>query len=70
MPLRWIYRRSQHMVLLLADWMSAIVLQAIFYGKSQFGVKEKARCCMPFRLLACICLHFLVHGEVFAAPPS
>ncbi|CAM9187348.1 unnamed protein product, partial [Hapterophycus canaliculatus] len=33
--------RSQHMVLLLADWMSAIVLQAIFYGKSQFGVREK-----------------------------
>ena len=33
--------RPQHLVLLLADWMSAIVLQAVFYGKSQFGVRQK-----------------------------
>jgi len=35
--------RSQHLVLLLADWMAAIMIQAVFYGKSQFGVKEKVR---------------------------
>ena len=34
-------RRPQHLVLLLADWMSAIMLQAVFYGKSQFGVRQK-----------------------------
>ncbi|CAM9572739.1 unnamed protein product [Scytosiphon promiscuus] len=34
--------RSQHLVILLADWMSAVTLQAIFYGKSQFSVREKA----------------------------
>ena len=33
--------RSQHLVVLLADWMSAVTLQAIFYGKSQFGIREK-----------------------------
>lgn len=33
--------RSQHLVILLADWMSAVTLQAIFYGKSQFGIREK-----------------------------
>ncbi len=36
-------RRSQHLVLLLADWMSAIMIQAVFYGKSQFGAQEKVR---------------------------
>ena len=50
--------RSQHLVLLLADWMSAIMLQAIFYGKSQFGVREKVgrhrlhRCSTPTLLQA------------------
>ncbi|CAM9106341.1 unnamed protein product [Ectocarpus fasciculatus] len=34
--------RSQHLVILLADWMSAVTLQAIFYGKSQFSIGEKA----------------------------
>ncbi|CAM9632430.1 unnamed protein product [Ectocarpus sp. 6 AP-2014] len=34
--------RSQHLVILLADWMSALTLQAIFYGKSQFSIREKA----------------------------
>ncbi|CAM9181833.1 unnamed protein product, partial [Ectocarpus sp. 8 AP-2014] len=34
--------RSQHLVILLADWMSAVTLQAIFYGKSQFSIREKA----------------------------
>lgn len=34
-------RRPQHLILLLADWMSAIMLQAVFYGKSQFGVRQK-----------------------------
>eukprot|EP00752_Nemacystus_decipiens_P006064 g5472.t1 len=33
--------RPQHLVLLLADWMSAIMVQAVFYGKSQFGVRQK-----------------------------
>ncbi len=33
--------RSQHLVVLLADWMSAVSLQAVFYGKSQSGVQEK-----------------------------
>ncbi|CAM9110513.1 unnamed protein product [Ectocarpus fasciculatus] len=36
---RTLLTRSQHLVLLLTDWMSAIVLQAVFYGKSQFGVE-------------------------------
>ncbi|CAM9396526.1 unnamed protein product [Ectocarpus sp. 4 AP-2014] len=40
---RTLLTRPQHLVLLLTDWMSAIVLQAVFYGKSQFGVREKAR---------------------------
>lgn len=31
------------MLVLLADWMSGVTLQAIFYGKSQFGTKEKVR---------------------------
>ncbi|CAM9387820.1 unnamed protein product [Ectocarpus sp. 12 AP-2014] len=34
--------RSQHLVIILADWMSAVTLQAIFYGKSQFSIREKA----------------------------
>eukprot|EP00904_Undaria_pinnatifida_P010764 jgi/Undpi1/6818/HiC_scaffold_21.g09294.m1 len=34
--------RSQHLVILLADWMSGVTLQAIFYGKSQFDITEKA----------------------------
>ncbi|CAN0519234.1 unnamed protein product, partial [Ectocarpus sp. 12 AP-2014] len=38
---RTLLTRPQHLVLLLTDWMSAIVLQAVFYGKSQFGVREK-----------------------------
>ncbi len=42
--------RSQHLVLLLADWMSAIMIQAIFYGKSQFGVKQKVRRALIKRL--------------------
>ena len=33
--------RSQHLVLLLADWMSAVALQAVFYGKSQSSIQEK-----------------------------
>ncbi|CAM9655967.1 unnamed protein product, partial [Ectocarpus sp. 8 AP-2014] len=33
--------RSQHLVLLLADWMSAVALQAVFYGKSQFSIRDK-----------------------------
>ncbi|CBJ26667.1 hypothetical protein Esi_0040_0094 [Ectocarpus siliculosus] len=33
--------RSQHLVILLADWMSVLTLQAIFYGKSQFSIREK-----------------------------
>ena len=40
----FIYRsRSQHLVILLADWMSGVTLQAIFYGKSQFDITEKVR---------------------------
>ncbi|CAM9207243.1 unnamed protein product, partial [Ectocarpus fasciculatus] len=35
--------RSQHLVLLLADWMSAVALQAVFYGKSQFSIRDKAQ---------------------------
>ncbi|CAM9773342.1 unnamed protein product [Scytosiphon promiscuus] len=35
--------RSQHLVILLADWMSAMTLQAIFYGKSQSSVRDKAQ---------------------------
>ena len=34
-------RRPQHVMLLLADWMSGITLQAIFYGKSQFSFGQK-----------------------------
>lgn len=33
--------RSQHLVILLADWMSAVALQAVFYGKSQTSIHEK-----------------------------
>lgn len=33
--------RSQHLVILLADWMSAVALQAVFYGKSQFSIRER-----------------------------
>ncbi|CAM9100172.1 unnamed protein product [Ectocarpus sp. 8 AP-2014] len=40
---RTLLTRPKHLVLLLTDWMSALVLQAVFYGKSQFGVREKAR---------------------------
>ncbi|CAN0003126.1 unnamed protein product [Pylaiella littoralis] len=35
--------RSQHLIILLADWMSALTLQAVFYGKSQFSVQEKVQ---------------------------
>eukprot|EP00752_Nemacystus_decipiens_P006052 g5462.t2 len=43
--------RSQHLVLMLADWMSAITLQAVFYGKSQFGVREKVEMTVVSALL-------------------
>ncbi|CBJ26668.1 hypothetical protein Esi_0040_0095 [Ectocarpus siliculosus] len=33
--------RSQHLVILLADWMSAVALQAVFYGKSQVSIRQK-----------------------------
>ena len=33
--------RSQHLIILLAEWMSAVALQAIFYGKSQTSIQEK-----------------------------
>lgn len=36
-----VWHRSQHLIILLADWMSALTLQAVFYGKSQFRVQEK-----------------------------
>eukprot|EP00903_Cladosiphon_okamuranus_P011441 g10779.t1 len=35
--------RSQHVVTLLADWMSAVALQAVFYGKSQATIQAKAK---------------------------
>ena len=28
-------------MILLTDWMSGVTLQAIFYGKSQFGFGQK-----------------------------
>ncbi|CAM9582299.1 unnamed protein product, partial [Ectocarpus sp. 8 AP-2014] len=34
--------RSQHLLILLADWMSAVALQATFYGKSQVSIRQKA----------------------------
>ncbi|CAM9609633.1 unnamed protein product, partial [Ectocarpus fasciculatus] len=53
--------RSQHLVLLLADWMSAILLQAIFYGKSQFGVRQKVEMTVVSALL------MLPTGVIFPA---
>ncbi|CBJ29023.1 conserved unknown protein [Ectocarpus siliculosus] len=53
--------RSQHLVLLLADWMSAILLQAIFYGKSQFGVRKKVEMTVISALL------MLPTGVIFPA---
>ena len=35
--------RSQHLAILLADWMSGVTLQAVFYGKSQFDIREKVK---------------------------
>ena len=35
--------RPQHLSILLADWMSGVTVQAIFYGKSQFDITEKVR---------------------------
>ncbi len=35
--------RSQHLVVLLADWMAALALQAAFFGAHQFGSRAKVK---------------------------
>ncbi|CAM9185106.1 unnamed protein product, partial [Sphacelaria rigidula] len=53
--------RPQHLMILLADWMSAATLQSVFYGKRQFDIVQKAR------LAAATALFMLPTAFVFPA---